>query len=85
LTLKAVSRRTGIPAATLRTWQRRYGFMRPERSLGGYRLYGEQDIDRIEQVKYLVGQGVRIGTAMEAVIRAAEEHSGGPERVWSAG
>jgi hypothetical protein len=85
LTLKAVSRRTGIPAATLRTWQRRYGFMRPERSLGGYRLYGEEDIDRIEQVKYLVGQGVRIGTAMEAVIRAAEEHSGGPERVWSAG
>jgi hypothetical protein len=85
LTLKAVSRRTGIPAATLRTWQRRYGFMRPERSLGGYRLYGKEDIDRIEQVKYLVGQGVRIGTAMEAVIRAAEEHSGGPERVWSAG
>jgi hypothetical protein len=40
LTLKAVSRRTGIPAATLRTWQRRYGFMRPERSPSGYRLYG---------------------------------------------
>jgi PAS domain S-box-containing protein len=85
LTLKAVSRRTGIPAATLRTWQRRYEFLRPERSLGGYRLYGEEDIDRIEQVKYLVGQGVRIGTAMEEVIRAAEEPSGGHEGVRSAG
>jgi hypothetical protein len=72
LTLKAVSRRTGIPAATLRTWQRRYGFMRPLRSPGGYRLYGEEEIARIEQVKYLVGQGIRIGAAMEAVIRAAE-------------
>lgn len=85
LTLKAVSRRSGIPAATLRTWQRRYGFMRPERSLGGYRLYSEEDIDRIAQVKYLVGQGVRIGTAMEAVIRAAEGSPGGGEGVRSAG
>jgi MerR HTH family regulatory protein len=71
LTLKAVSRRTGIPAATLRTWQRRYGFMQPQRSLSGYRLYGEEEIARIEQVKYLVGQGVRIGVAMEAVLRVA--------------
>jgi PAS domain S-box-containing protein len=75
LTLKAVSRRTGIPAATLRTWEHRYRFMRPRRSPGGYRLYGEEEIARIEQVKYLVGQGVRIGAAMKAVI----EELGGSE------
>jgi PAS domain S-box-containing protein len=72
LTLKAVSRRTGIPAATLRTWEHRYGFIRPRRSPSGYRLYGEEEIARIEQVKYLVGQGVRIGAAMRAVIEQAE-------------
>jgi DNA-binding transcriptional MerR regulator len=72
LTLKAVSRRTGIPAATLRTWEHRYGFMRPRRSPSGYRLYGEEEIARIEQVKYLVSQGVRIGAAMRAVIERAE-------------
>jgi PAS domain S-box-containing protein len=71
LTLKAVSSRTGIPAATLRTWERRYGFMRPRRSPSGYRLYGEQEIARIEQVKYLLSQGVRTGPAMAAVIGAA--------------
>jgi hypothetical protein len=71
LTLKAVSRRTGIPAATLRTWEHRYGFMRPKRSPAGYRLYGEEEIARIEQVKYLVGQGVRTGAAMRAVIEQA--------------
>jgi hypothetical protein len=71
LTLKAVSRRTGIPAATLRTWEHRYGFIRPRRSPTGYRLYGEEEIARIEQVKYLVEQGVRIGAAMEAVRREA--------------
>jgi MerR-like DNA binding protein/GAF domain-containing protein len=72
LTLKAVSQRTGIPAATLRTWERRYGFLRPLRSSGGYRLYGEEEIARIQQVKYLLDQGIRIGAAMEAV-------TGGPE------
>jgi hypothetical protein len=69
-TLKAVSRRTGIPAGTLRTWERRYGFLRPERSQAGYRIYGEDEIARIEQIKYLLGQGFRIGTAMEAVTGA---------------
>jgi DNA-binding transcriptional MerR regulator len=72
LTLKAVSRRTGIPSATLRTWEHRYRFMRPRRSPSGYRLYGEEEIARIEQVKFLVGQGVRIGAAMKAVIEEAE-------------
>ncbi|HEX5880043.1 MAG TPA: MerR family transcriptional regulator, partial [Actinomycetota bacterium] len=71
LTLKAVSRRTGIPAATLRTWEHRYGFLRPRRSASGYRLYGEEEIARIEHVKYLVGQGVRIGAAMKAVVEEA--------------
>jgi PAS domain S-box-containing protein len=71
LTLKAVSRRTGIPAATLRTWEHRYGFLRPRRSPSGYRLYGEEELARIEQVKYLLGQGVRIGAAMEAVMGEA--------------
>jgi DNA-binding transcriptional MerR regulator/PAS domain-containing protein len=74
LTLKAVSRRTGIPAATLRTWEHRYGFLRPRRSASGFRLYGEEEIARIEQVKYLVGQGVRIGAAMKAVVEEASSN-----------
>jgi hypothetical protein len=35
LTLQAVSGRTGIPAATLRTWELRYGSIRPRRSPTG--------------------------------------------------
>jgi uncharacterized protein YoaH (UPF0181 family) len=73
LTLKAVSSRTGIPAATLRTWERRYGLLRPRRSPGGYRLYGQEEIARIEQIKYLLSQGVRTGAAMAAVIGAVRD------------
>jgi hypothetical protein len=67
LTLKAVSKRTGIPGATVRTWERRYGFIHPARSASGYRLYREEDISRILTVKRLLSQGVRISDAVTAV------------------
>ena len=73
LTLKAVSERTGIPAATVRTWERRYRFIHPSRSSSGYRIYGEEDIARILEVKRLLDQGVRISEAMAAVQRRAPE------------
>jgi PAS domain S-box-containing protein len=76
LTLKAVSRRTGVPAATLRTWERRYGFVDPTRSANGYRLYGDEEIARVLQVKQLQEQGVRLGEAM-AMVRAAEHPQAG--------
>jgi PAS domain S-box-containing protein len=68
LTLKAVSRRTGVPAATLRTWERRYGFMHPARSPSGYRLYGEEEVAQILQVKPLLDAGVRVSEAIAAVM-----------------
>ena len=73
LTLKAVSERTLIPAATVRTWERRYRFLHPTRSSSGYRLYGEDDIARILQVKRLLEQGVRISEAM-AMVRERPRH-----------
>jgi PAS domain S-box-containing protein len=76
LTLKAVSERTGIPAATVRTWERRYRFLHPARSSSGYRLYGEQDIARILQVKRLLEQGVRISEAMAAVQQRSSNGAG---------
>ena len=42
--IQTVSQMTGIPAATLRAWERRYGFPEPERTQSSYRLYSEQDI-----------------------------------------
>jgi MerR family transcriptional regulator, light-induced transcriptional regulator len=70
LTLKAVSKRTGIPAATLRTWERRYQFTHPLRSATGYRLYSDEDVDRILQVKQLLEQGVRVSEATAALVEA---------------
>jgi PAS domain S-box-containing protein len=80
LTLKAVSARTGIPSATLRTWERRYSFTHPVRSESGYRLYGEEDIARILQVKSLVKQGVRISAAVATVVRGMERSEPEPTK-----
>ena len=49
----AASRVLGVPAATLRTWQDRYGVVRPERSSGGHRLYSR---DQLEQLRFLAEQ-----------------------------
>src|SRR5260370_41481970 len=46
----AASKALGVPAATLRTWQDRYGVVRPDRSRGGQRLYSE---DQLEQLRFL--------------------------------
>ena len=40
----AVERMTRIPASTLRSWERRYGWPRPARAASGQRLYSEQDV-----------------------------------------
>ncbi len=49
----AVAQMLGVPAATLRTWQERYGVVVPERSEGGHRLYTR---DQVEQLRFLVDQ-----------------------------
>jgi PAS domain S-box-containing protein len=82
LTLKTLSDLTGVPAGTLRTWERRYRFTHPSRSPTGYRQYGEADVARVLEVKRLRQQGVRIGEAMQAVTEAVgdEDPDEAPER-----
>lgn len=45
--VKAMVQRTGIPADTVRAWERRYGVPRPHRTPGGQRAYSERDIATI--------------------------------------
>lgn len=67
-----LSRRTGVGIDTLRAWERRYGLLHPERSPGGFRLYGRSDQERVRAMKALIDSGV---TASEAARLA----SSGPE------
>ncbi len=50
LTISDLARRTGVPQATLRSWESRYGFPRPVRLAGGHRRYAEQDVSAVDEV-----------------------------------
>jgi methanogenic corrinoid protein MtbC1 len=63
LNIQAVAQRTGIPAATLRKWEQRYGVLKPERTAGAHRRYSEPDVLRVEWLKARLAEGYRIGEA----------------------
>ena len=56
-----VAERCGINPVTLRAWQRRYGLLKPQRSEGGHRQFDEKDIQRIEEIKRWIKNGVPVG------------------------
>ena len=63
LRIGELSRRTGVGVDTLRAWERRYGLLRPERSPGGFRLYGPGDEERVRAMKALIDSGVSAAEA----------------------
>lgn len=69
-TIKAASRLTGVPAATLRAWERRYGVVQPARTDGGYRVYDDDAIAALQTMRTLVDEGWAPAQAAEQ-IRAA--------------
>ena len=54
----AVARMLDVPAATLRTWEERYGLPLPERSPGGHRLYSRDQVEQLRFVKAKLGEGM---------------------------
>lgn len=67
-TVKQAATLTGVPQATLRAWERRYGVVQPVRSGGGYRLYDEDQIATLRTMAQLVGQGVPASVAAEHAV-----------------
>src|SRR5665647_717879 len=65
--------RTGLPVATLRAWERRYGVVAPERTVGGYRLYDEPTLARIRAMRDLVATGWSPRQAADEVSRADDD------------
>lgn len=56
-----VARLVGVPAFTLRNWEKRYGLLKPRRLENGFRVYAEEDIALLKRIGVLLSQGARIG------------------------
>lgn len=53
----------GTPAATLRTWEERYGLVTPTRSGGGHRLYTRDQVEQLRFVADHVADGLSAADA----------------------
>ncbi len=76
--MKAVTQRTGIPAATLRAWERRYHALAPERSEGNYRLYSERDVAILRWLQTQLDAGLSISRAVALLDRIRERDAALP-------
>ncbi|GAB0023218.1 hypothetical protein VN1338_22130 [Helicobacter pylori] len=72
-TIKRAAELTGVPAATLRAWERRYDVVEPQRTEAGYRLYDDETLARLRTMAELVANG---WTASTAAAEAGRRHSG---------
>jgi len=66
LSIGALSRATGIAVETLRTWESRYGFPRPERKPSGHRLYPLAAVPRLRRIAQALALGHRAGQVVGA-------------------
>jgi DICT domain-containing protein len=66
---------TGIGEATLRAWERRFGFPEPRREPSGHRRYSATDVERIRAVVRERARGLALAVAID---RVTAESSGPP-------
>jgi methanogenic corrinoid protein MtbC1 len=81
MNIQAVERRTGVPAATLRKWEQRYGVLEPERTPGSHRRYSERDVARVEWLQARLAEGYRIGEAARLIGGGADALPDDPDRL----
>jgi DNA-binding transcriptional MerR regulator len=70
--IQTVAEMTGVPAATLRAWERRYGIPTPERTSSSYRLFSDHDVAAIRKLKELCDEGMSPAEAARQVVRVEE-------------
>jgi DNA-binding transcriptional MerR regulator/methylmalonyl-CoA mutase cobalamin-binding subunit len=82
-TVKRAAELTGVPAATLRVWERRYGVVTPSRTAGGYRVYDDAALRRLAAMAALVNGGLPARQAAARVLAdrelASTDEPAGPE------
>jgi len=89
LRIRTIARLTGIREATLRAWERRYGFPRPNRSEhNNYRSYSREEVENVRRVAKLISEGLAVSEAIAQVkaspVLALPTGERFAERFWSA-
>src|ERR1700753_1113401 len=64
MTISELAERSGVPAATLRSWETRFGFPRPQRMTSGHRRYAPGDLVLVGEVLRLRATGLSLPAAI---------------------
>jgi MerR family transcriptional regulator, light-induced transcriptional regulator len=70
------ARRVGVTPELLRAWEQRYGLLQPVRTPGGFRLYGEEDAERVERMRRALDEGLSAAEAARVALAAASSSDG---------
>src|ERR1700755_980130 len=62
------ARRVGVTPELLRAWESRYGLLHPVRSPGGFRLYTDEDADRVARMQRALGDGFSAAEAAQVAL-----------------
>jgi DNA-binding transcriptional MerR regulator len=65
------ARRVGVSPELLRAWERRYGLLQPIRSEGGFRLYTDDDAERVSRMKAALDEGLSAAEAARRTLAQA--------------
>ncbi|MDQ6749149.1 MAG: MerR family transcriptional regulator [Actinomycetota bacterium] len=65
LAMGEVVARTGIEAGTIRMWEQRFGFPRPQRTRNGHRRYSADDVAALQRVIAYRRRGLSLPIALE--------------------
>jgi DNA-binding transcriptional MerR regulator len=81
LPIQQVSELLGVPAPTLRSWERRYGLPTTQRSSGGHRRYTEDALMELRLMRDEVARGRRAADAARSVRVLVDTDGPGAARV----
>jgi MerR family transcriptional regulator, light-induced transcriptional regulator len=70
------ARRVGVSPEVLRAWERRYGLLRPIRSPGGFRLYTDEDAERVARMRGALDHGLSAAEAARAALERRQPSEG---------
>ena len=75
--IRTVSKLTGVSEGSLRSWETRYGVITPARTGGGHRLYSENDVALIVEVKRLLHEEGLSMAGIKSVLGQRREAANG--------
>jgi DNA-binding transcriptional MerR regulator len=74
----------GVPPATLRTWEERYGMVSPTRTPAGHRLYSRDQVEQLRFVASEIERGLSAADAHRLLAGRGTSGSGAPEMTGAA-